>query len=510
MKSEGEMKTKIFSFLIGYRPAGLICLGIVFIFVFLIFHFIFAQDTEQTGVCQTKEECESLLREYETKIAEYEKEILKSQKQKETLKNKIEVFKKEIAKLELQIQQSNVMIQDLSFQIKDTKGSIEKTASEIENSKRNLATLLRAIYKADQRSDLEILLSGEKISDYFNHLANLQALNLRNQEILGNIETAKVLLEKQKMTFEEDKRDLEQVLRIQVLQKKENEATKRENDELLKLTKVQYQKLQEEKKTTEKKAAEIRARLLELVGVRKAPTYEEAIYVAQQVSKITGIRPAFLLGILTQESRIGKEVGQCYLRDPQTGMGIKFKKNQIWPRVMKPDWMPLFLEIIEELNRVKGLNLDPYATPISCWIAACVNQNYSVTYDVSVDPEGKITCPIGYQPFGWGGAMGPAQLMPFNWIGSGKYKSKIEAITGKVADPWDFSDAALGAALHLKDCGADLGEREAAACYFGGWGNRNRSYHLRAYADPVMALTQCHQQFIDTGIMSLKCEEKIF
>jgi hypothetical protein len=75
-------------------------------------------------------------------------------------------------------------------------------------------------------------------------------------------------------------------------------------------------------------------------------------------------------------------------------------------------------------------------------------------------------------PFDWGGAMGPGQLTPFNWIRRDNYKYKIENITGKIADPWDFKDAVLGTTLYLKDCRTDLNEREAAACYFGDWRNR--------------------------------------
>ncbi|GAH47901.1 unnamed protein product, partial [marine sediment metagenome] len=57
-------------------------------------------------------------------------------------------------------------------------------------------------------------------------------------------------------------------------------------------------------------AAEIRARIFELIGVPKAPTFGEALDIAKYVEGITGARPAFLLAILQQESAIGKNVGQ--------------------------------------------------------------------------------------------------------------------------------------------------------------------------------------------------------
>jgi len=450
------------------------------------------------------------LEELEKLIAQYEKDISKTEKEKKNLENKIDVLRKEIKKLDFQIRQSNIMIKDIGLQIKDTETSIENISLEIEDSKKRLAVILRTVYEEDQKTLIEILLSENNFSDFFNNLMALETLSSKSQELLENIKDLKINLEGQKKSLDGEKEDLERVVKIQTLQKIENENVKKEKDYLLKLTEAEYQKYRKEKKETEKLAAEIRARIFELVGVREAPSYGEAVKVARYVSEITGIRAAFLLGILTQESAIGRDVGQCFLKDPKTGMGIRFKKNKIWPRVMKPDWAPLFLKTVDELNEKKELNLDPFTTPVSCWIAACVNKNYNVTYNVSVNSEGETTCPSGYVPFGWGGAMGPAQLMPFNWIGSDNYKYRIEEITGRVADPWDFSDAVLGAALHLKDCRADLSEREAAACYFGGWGNRKNPYHLRNYADHVMALTKCHQGFIDTGTMSSWCEARIF
>jgi peptidoglycan hydrolase CwlO-like protein len=450
------------------------------------------------------------LEELEKLIIQYEKDISKTEKEKRSLENKIASLKKEIKKLDLQIQQSNIMIKDLGFQIKDTEVSIEKTSLKIGDLKEKLAQLLRTIYEEEQKSLIEILLSEENLSGFFNNLMALENLSSQNRELLENIKGLKTTLEAQKRSLDEEKRNLERIIKVQTLQKIESENVKKEQDYFLKLAEAEYQTYLKEKQELEKRAAEIRARIFKLIGVRKAPSYEKAVEIAKQVSEITGVRAAFLLGILTQESRIGKYVGQCYLQDPSTGMGIKFRTNRKWPRVMKPDWVPLFFKTIEQLNKEKKLKLDPFATPISCWIAACVNKNYQVTYNVSVNSQGEITCPSGYIPFGWGGAMGPAQLMPFNWIGSDNYKYRIEKITNRIADPWDFSDAVLGAALHLQDCRADLSEREAAACYFGGWGNRKNPYHLINYADHVIALTKCHQDFINKGTMSSWCETRIF
>ena len=244
------------------------------------------------------------------------------------------------------------------------------------------------------------------------------------------------------------------------LQKQESAALKKERERTLQMTEAQYQQYLREKQKAEKKAAEIRARIFELIGVSKAPTFGEALEMAKYVSSITGIRPAFLLAVLTQESNIGKNVGQCYLKNPKTGSGVVIKTGQTVSRVMSPrrDVSP-FLTITKELGR------DPYATPVSCPMS-----------------------------FGWGGAMGPAQFIPSTWM---LYRDRLREVSGRAADPWNIRDAFLAAALYLTDYGAAkqtrTAEWRAAMIYFSG--STNSKY--RFYGDSVLSIADRYQADIE-------------
>lgn len=407
----------------------------------------FAQEED----CQTMEECQALLEKYEEEISKYESEIAKTEAEKKTLQNKIYILRNKIKKLSYQIYQSNVMIKDLGFQIVDTEESIEKTSLKIEDSKNKLANILRTIYEEDQKSIIEILLTEEELSDFFDNLVALEALNSRSQELLKNIKALKLSLEGQRQSLDEEKEDLERVVKIQTLQKQESEITKKDQEYFLRLTEAQYQQYLEEKEETERRAAQIRSRIFELIGVPEAPTFGEAYEIAKYVENLTGVRPAFLLAVMTQESNIGKNVGQCYLKDPKTGEGVVVATGKKISRVMKPtrDVQP-FLSITKELGR------DPYNTVVSCPMS-----------------------------FGWGGAMGPAQFIPSTWM---LYKDKAEAITGTPPDPWNIRDAFLAAALYLADYGAAKktydAEWKAAMIYFSG-STRSR---YRFYGDSVMSI----------------------
>ncbi|MFH1401715.1 MAG: hypothetical protein ABIG40_02020 [Parcubacteria group bacterium] len=400
---------------------------------------VFSQNSSDPD--QEKASLEEELKALEDQIAEYEQDITKTAQEKNTLKNQISLLKKQIDKLNLQIKQSNVMIKDLGVQIVDTENSVEQTSLKIEDNKNKLSNILRTIYEEDQKSISEILLSGKTLSDFFDNLVALQVLNSEKRDLLKEIKNLKVELEAQKISLDEEKTDLEKVVKIQTIQKQQNETNQKSQQYLLGLTEAQYQQSLKNKADAEKKAAAIRSRIFELIGVSNAPNFGQAYDIAKYVSQITGIRPAFLLAMLTQESNLGKNVGQCYVKNTKTGEGVYIKSGTLAPKTMSPSQIPYFLQIIDSINKGRGLAMDAYQTPVSC-----------VMYNNG-------------QPYGWGGAMGPSQFIPRTWL---NYSGQIEASTGKTASPWDIADAFLATGLYLKDLGGEKNEFDAAMHYFSG------------------------------------------
>ncbi|GAH76896.1 unnamed protein product, partial [marine sediment metagenome] len=182
----------------------------------------------------------------------------------------------------------------------------------------------------------EILLSEKELSDFFDDLMALEILNSKNQKLLEAIKSLKSSLESEKQLLSEEKEDTERMVKIQALQKQESAKTKKEQEYFLKLTEAEYQEYLKEKKEIEKRAAEIRSRIFELIGVPEAPTFGEALDIAKYVETITGVRPALLLAVMRQESNIGKNVGQCYLKNPSTGDGVVAFNGRIIKKVMAP------------------------------------------------------------------------------------------------------------------------------------------------------------------------------
>lgn len=402
---------------------------------------------------------------YDSQSAEIAKDITKTQQQKNTLQSQVSSLKKKIRGLEYQINQGTLMVKDLNLQISDTQISIDNTALKIRDSQNQMADIFREIYEQDKKPAMVILLEGS-LSDYFGNLAYLENLNSKISDLLKSTTNLKYYLEQQKEKQEVEKGQLKKTIQVQSLQKKENEQNKKQQENYLKLTEAQYQQQLKEKQDADKKASAIKSRIFEILGVSDAPNFEEAYNIAKYVSSTTGVRAALILAILTQESNLGKNVGQCYLKNTQTGDGIRIKTSAFSPKTMSPKRdITVFLKLIEDINQGKALARDSFSTPVSC----------VVYYNGS--------------PYGWGGAMGPSQFIPSTWVNAG-YGKKVSEITGKVADPWDISDAFLATGLLLKDNGAKTNEFNAAMRYYCGGGCTR---YDRFYGNSVISIANQYE-----------------
>lgn len=413
-----------------------------------------------TGPEEERAVLEEELKKLEAQITQYEKDVTKTKQEKQTLQNKIYALKGEIQKLDLQISQGNLMIRDLGLQIKDTEKSVGTTEQQIEKYRERLVVILRHLDQESKKPLIEILLGENELSDFFSNFVALEQLNSKNQKLLANIKDLKKYLEGQKNALAGEKDDLEKTVSVQLLQKQRNQAVQKEQQTILTQTEGKEQTYQQLLATSRQKAAEIRARIFELIGVPKAPTFGEAVELAKYVETVTNIRPAFLLAVLTQESNIGKNVGQCYLKNPETGAGTVVYNGKTVSKVMHPSRdVPHFLRITKELGR------DPFGTGVSCPIPS-----------------------VG----GYGGAMGPGQFIPSTWA---IVESKLESVTGKDADPWSIKDSFMATGIFLRDLGGVTNEWSAAMKYFSG---SSWSKYEEFYGNSVIALANRYQQDIET------------
>lgn len=422
-------------------------------------------------------DCKTLLQQcadyYDQQSAQLAQDLTKTSAQKNTLQTAISKLKTKIQSLEADINQGNIMVKGLNLQIADTQTSIDKTSAQIQDSQNQVAAILQSVYEEDQKPSFVILLEGD-LSDFFSNLAYLDNLNSEVSNLLDNTKNLKSYLQVQQVKMSNNVDQLQKTIALQTLQKKENEQNQQQQKQYLQLTEAQYQQQLADKTATEQKSAKIKSMLFQMVGVSKVPTFGEALDVARAAAALVGIRPAFLLAIISQESAIGKNVGQCALVDSSTGTGKRISTGVSVIRVMNPTNIPIFMQITSALGR------DPYNTPVSCWITDYVRG----------------------VPYGWGGAMGPAQFIPKTWNG---LVDRLRALLGQAPDPWGIKDSFTASALFLSDLGASTqtttAESRAAAKYYGAAGSYNTM---------VMKRASCIQTFIDSSTMTTDCQNLIF
>ncbi len=419
--------------------------------------FVSADDNNLPPPQDEKTELQKQLQDIENQIAGYEAQLKNITGEKNTLQNKIKQLQKQQTAINLQIKSTNLQIADLEKQLSDIKLRIDENIAKTERLQEQMAETIRLINEYDSLSLFYVLLSKDNLSDVLNEMEAYSRMSSALGDLTDQTAETKEQLASKERELSEKQEAAKNLLSIKALQKKELTSSVNEQNDLLKETKGKETNYQAILSASQKKAAEIRNRLYQLLEVPTQITFGEAAQIAQWVSDQTGVRAAFLLAILTQESNLGKNVGTC------NRPGDPPEKN--WKAVMKPDRdQQPFLAITKELG------LDPDSTPVSCPMK---------------DSRGRRV--------GWGGAMGPAQFIPSTWMG---YRAKVAAITGKPANPWDIRDAFIASATKLKadGAGAKSGEWAAAMKYFSG--STNKRY--RFYGDNAVKLANQYQSDIDS------------
>lgn len=412
----------------------------------------------------TPEERASLQRQYDElqkEIAIQEQIIRDTQAKKNTLQGDVTTLNAQIKAAQAQIDAKNIAIKQLSAQIANKTVVIGQLSQRIERGKEALASILRQTQMLDDYSVVSIALGAQDVSGFFSDLDAFTSIKTDLKNLFVEIRNAKTQTEKEKADLAIKQNQTADAKYVVETKKKQISSDKTQKQQLLAITanqEAEYKKVLAERQA---KAAKIRATLFPLRDAA-AIQFEDALNYAKEAQSKTGVRPAFILAVLTQESNLGKNVGQCYLTNITTGAGVGKNTGRVFTNVMKPS-----RDIQPFIDLGLRLGFDPLKQVVSC-------------------PQSS----------GYGGAMGPAQFIPSTWR---IYEARIANTTGhSVPNPWAAEDAIVAMSTYFSDLGADAGgytaEHRAAAKYFAGgaWATAGRSY-----ANSVMALSESIQSNVD-------------
>lgn len=440
-----------------------IAFGLMLLFVFSSFQIVKAQSAACDGNIAGKSDAEltQILAECEKEIAA-QQVVLNGQKNKSaSLSRDISLLRSRIDAAKKKINQKDVEIKKIGKDISRKNETIEVLNGNIETGKESLGQLIRRTDELDKMSFANALLSSSSISDFYLDIDTFSSLK---RSVQASVEDIKATKEK----TEGVKKELETKQDEEIDAKKEIEAQKNlvekdENDQktLLSISKNKEAEYAQVLKDRQAKASKIRAELFRFRGAGPIP-FGEAYDMAKIAGDRTGVRPAYILAILKQESNLGANVGTC------NRVGDARTWKDIMPGPTSGSWrddQSAFLRITERLG---------------------------------IKPDGQpLSCPLSIG--GWGGAMGPSQFIPATWE---SYDQRIEATLGvAIANPWNPAHAITATALYVKDLGAAAqtytAEREAACKYYSGRGCTAPGVTNAFYGNAVMEHAKTIQANID-------------
>lgn len=425
----------------------------------LVPHLLFAASAND----EHRAELQAQLNQLEKEISENQAMVDQLAAQGKSLSGEVTALNAQIKKAQLQVQATQVAIKQIDSNITIHQRTISSLSEKLENEKDSLAQILRRTNEIDTMSLVELAFASDDISTLLGDLDSYvfvkRALGDSYEEITGT----KLQTEGEKSALEEQRKQQQEVAQLQLAAKAKVQEQQQAKQNLLTVTKGQESKYQEIVATKQRSAAQIRAELFGLAGGSGKIPLPTAIEYAKTASRITGVRAAFILAILSQETDLGANVGQCLVTNLDTGDGKGKNTGTPFSGVMKSprDTVP-FKQIMDALGR------DWSTTPVSC-----------------------------PQPGGYGGAMGPTQFIPSTWIG---LQDRIKSALGVAAtDPWNPLHAIVASGLYLSAVGGAGGnytaEHTAAAKYYAGgaWASAGQ-----AYANSVMDKAAAFQNDIDT------------
>lgn len=399
----------------------------------------------------------------EKEIAQWEGVLSQSKKGTASLERDASILQAKINEAKAFIRQRQIQIEQLTRDIGLKTKTIAELDTKIGRGKESLAAILRSTNEIDAYSLPEIMLSNKDLSQFFVDVDSYDSIKKSLEVQFAEIRDLQAKTDTERKVLDEKRvKEADTKAKIEA-DKKKVEIDEKEKQKLININKTQektYAQLIAEK---EKKAAQIRAALFALRDT-EGIAFGDALKYATLASQKTGVRPALILAILTQESDLGKNQGSCLVKNIETGDGAGKNTGTLFEQVMKAprDTAP-FKDITERLGK------DWKMTPVSC-------------------PPGTVYT----SGRGFGGGMGPSQFIPSTWE---LFKNKLGTslgISAESVNPWNPEHAILATAVYMADLGAGTqgytAERNAACRYYSGAAcSPGRKPSNVFYGDQVMA-----------------------
>ena len=343
---------------------------------------------------QDRSDLEQQLQQLEQEAQTLDQSIQQTQGEVRTLGNEVKTIDAEVKRRQIEIRRLTLAIKKTGIQIKQKTDGVALLTAKIAKSRGALAGSLFLLSAHEDDDGLSILLKHRSLSDFFNSVHSLERVQSDLQDTLVAFKEDRAQLEREKIELEEVREEQQSLQSLQEVERRFLAQKKAEKDELLRLTKGKEAIFQQLLKSKKRDIASLKSQLfyLEKTGV----TAEEAVRLADQAAKRTGIRTAFLLALLEVET--GKQ-----FEDGVITVGTNLGTG---------NWKRDLYDCYVNLRKPKVALAEKTAF-------------FAITEGLGLDPD---KMPVSRRPnYGCGGAMGPAQFLPSTWR---RFETRVGALTG--------------------------------------------------------------------------------
>ena len=388
---------------------------------------------EQLGAELSAKEVE--LQVLQEKIRALKDARAKKQGEQTRLTSAVEILEDRITQTRLELDYTRVSMEEAQIRLRQTTEELDALSKKQDRLREQIRLTLRFMAAFDERSPLETFLTGDTFADFFSNQQALARIQTQATGLLLQTQELKTAREAKETDLRNRHDELQKLAQLQEAQRatlQEEEGRKRT---ALTRTVGEAARLSSLVAEAEEARREIQQEIFSLRNVGIRLSLKQAEDFAKFAGGATGVRPALLLGVLKIESNIGSNVG-----------------SGRYPNDVHPDHREAFVRVAQKLG------LDPATAPVSAK-------------------------PTTYQ--GWGGAMGPGQIMPGTWE---RVESEVGRIVGKgTPSPYELLDAFVATAVILRGGGAASGnEYEAVNRYFAGPNWQRFTW----YGDRVLAVAK--------------------
>ena len=283
----------------------------------------------------------------------------------------IQVIDYNLKKKASEIRQKDLSIYKLSSNIEKREKELAELQTELLSHIKIFEELMRKGNESERYRITDILLTNTSVSEFLSRIYQHHQVQEEIKILVAYIGQIKGKISSNIEILGGEKQQ-EEVLRLfKRTEKEEIEVGKKAKDRLLQSQLSTEKNISVDIKNKEKQIAKIRSRIFDLLGVGTNITFGKAVEYAKYAEQLTGVRAAFLLGLIKQETNIGKNVGTASWK-----VSMKSSRDT-----------PIFFAI------TKLLGINPNEIKVSA-----------------------------RQSGGWGGAMGPAQFIPSTWASYGGFR----------------------------------------------------------------------------------------